>query len=160
MMDHVTQSPTRKDGQKGFTLIETCTALLVMMIGGLGICAVFAYAIKNNTGARDRAAALAVAQQQMETFRNLEFPDAALNTTTTPVVATVTSAERTYTVRTTICQGWATGNPCPTDTTAGSLKTIKVEVTPQLGDSAWANSTVQVSIQRSTFMNGSHSGGL
>ena len=159
-MDDVTQSPNRKDEQKGFTLIETATALLVMMIGGLGICAVFAYAIKNNTGSRDRAAALAVAQQQMETYRNLEFLDAGMNTTVTPVVTTVTSADRTYNVRTTICTGWATGNPCPSDTTAGSLKTIKVEVTPQLGDSAWANSTVQVSIQRSTFMNGSHSGGL
>src|SRR5678816_1354430 len=123
-MDDVTQSPARKDGQKGFTLIETATALLVMMIGGLGICAVFAYAIKNNTGSRDRAAALAVAQQQMETFRNLEFPDTALNATTTPVEVTVTSADRTYAVRTTICNGWTASSPCPTDTTAGSIKTI------------------------------------
>ena len=36
--------------ERGFTLLETASALLVMMIGGLGICAVFAYAIKNNTG--------------------------------------------------------------------------------------------------------------
>lgn len=159
-MDDVTQSPARKDGQKGFTLIETCTALLVMMIGGLGICAVFAYAIKNNTGSRERAAGLAVVQQQMETYRNLTFNDAALTATVTPVVATVTSADRTYTVRTTICNGWAAANPCPTDSTAASLKTIKIEVTPQLGDSAWANSTVQISIQRSTFALGSHTGGL
>ena len=159
IMDDLTQSPSPKDGQEGFTLIETATALLVMMIGGLGICAVFAFAIKNNTGSRDRAAALAVAQQQMETYRNVEFPDAALNVTTTPVVATVTSADRTYSVRTTICNGWTAVNPCPTGATT-SLKTIKVEVTPQLGDSAWANSSVQVSIQRSTFELGTYSGGL
>jgi len=159
-MDDLTQSPTRRNGQKGFTLIETCTALLVMMIGGLGICAVFAYAVKNNTGSRERAAGLAVAQQRMETYRNMEFTDAALAATVTPVVATVTSADRTYSVRTTICNGWTASNPCPSDTTSGSLRTVKIEVTPQLGDSAWANSTVQISIQRSTFALGSYTGGL
>ena len=158
-MDDVTKSPTQEDGQKGFTLIETCTALLVMMIGGLGICVVFAFAIKNNTGSRERAAGLAVAQQQMETYRNLEFLDTALNVTTTPAVVTVTSADRTYSVRTTICNGWTATSPCPTGAPT-SLKTIKIEVTPQLGDSAWANSTVQVSIQRSTFALGAYTGGL
>ena len=43
-----TQIKNRRE--QGFTLIETASALLVMMIGGLGICAVFTYAIKNNTG--------------------------------------------------------------------------------------------------------------
>ena len=159
-MDDVTKSPTQEDGQKGFTLIETCTALLVMMIGGLGICVVFAFAIKNNTGARDRAAALAVAQQQMETYRNLAFNDTALDTTTTPVAASVTSADRTYSVRTTICNGWSAITPCPSDTTGASLKTIKIEVTPQLGGSAWANSKVEILVQRSTFALGTYSGGL
>jgi Tfp pilus assembly protein PilV len=159
-MDDVTQSPTPKDGQKGFTLIETATALLVMMIGGLGICAVFAFAIKNNTGSRDRAAALAVAQQQMEIYRNMEFSNAGLNATVAPTVVTANSADRTYTVRTTICNGWTAANPCPADTTAGSLRTVKIDVTPQLSDSAWANSTVQVSIHRSTFALGAYSGGL
>ncbi len=58
--------------------METATALLVMMIGGLGICAVFAYAIKNNTGSRDRAAAIAVAQQEMERYRQVTFLDPLL----------------------------------------------------------------------------------
>src|SRR5215203_5326623 len=121
IMDELTQTPIRQDGQKGFTLIETATALLVMMIGGLGICAVFAFAIKNNTGSRDRAAALAVAQQQMEFYRNLTFLDPALTATVgTPLPVTVESADRTYSVRTTI-----------TNTTA-SLKTITIRVTPLL----------------------------
>ena len=158
-MDDLAKSRYRTEKQGGFTLIETSCALLVMMIGGLGICAVFAYAIKNNTGSRDRAASLAVAQQQMETFRNLEFLDPGLNATTTAVVATVTSADRTYTVRTTICNGWTAVSPCPTGATT-SLKTIRIEVTPQLGDSAWANSTVRIHIQRSTFALGSYTGGL
>src|SRR5829696_9092257 len=91
------RSHIKNKGERGFTLIETASALLVMMIGGLGICAVFAYAIKNNTGSRDRAAALAVAQQQMEQYRSLTFLDPALTATPTPVIpAPVMCAERTY----------------------------------------------------------------
>ena len=145
-MKHSHKSQVRQANEKGFTLMETATALLVMMIGGLGICAVFAYAIKNNTGSRDRATAIAVAQQQMERYRTLTFLDAALAAgpaTTT----TVASAGRTFTVRTTI-----------TDTTA-SLKTISIEVTPILDSDPWALGTVRVSCQRSAFALGAYAGG-
>jgi Tfp pilus assembly protein PilV len=148
-MDDQTKSSVKKKQQKGFTLIETASALLVMMIGGLGICAVFAYAIKNNTGSRDRAAALAVAQQQMEIYRNMNFTDAgmtATNSNPTPVI--VTSADRTYAVLTVI-----------TDTTS-SMKTIRVRVTPQLSNAAWSNSAVEIMAQRSTFALGAYTGGL
>jgi Tfp pilus assembly protein PilV len=148
MNDQVKKVNKRKQ-EKGFTLIETATALLVMMIGGLGICAVFAYAIKNNTGSRDRAAALAVAQQRMEAYRHLTFTDTALNATSTnPDPVIVTNAERTYSVRTTI-----------TNTTS-SMKTIRIQVTPQLSNSSWANTTVEIQVQRSTFALGAYSGGL
>lgn len=138
----------RKRREQGFTLIETASALLVMMIGGLGICAVFTYAIKNNTGSRDRAAALAVAQQQMEYYRNLTYLDPGLTATaTTPAPVTVTSAGRTYSVVTTI-----------TNTTS-SLKTIKIQVTPLLSSDPWALGTVEISVQRSAFALGPYSGG-
>ena len=134
--------------ERGFTLLETCAALLVMMIGGLGIAAVFTYAIRNNTGSRDRAAALAVAQQQMEQYRNLTFSDPGLTATiTNPAPVTVTSAGRTYSVKTTI-----------TDTTT-SLKTIKIQVTPQMNDDDWAVGSVEISVQRSTFAMGPYTGG-
>lgn len=132
--------------ERGFTLIETASALLVMMIGGLGICAVFTYAIKNNTGSRDRAAALAVAQQEMEYYRGLTFPDPAL-TAVAATTKTVTSAGRTYTVRTTI-----------TDTTT-SLKTITIQVTPLLSSDPWALGTVEISVRRSAFSLGPFAGG-
>lgn len=136
----------RRDQEKGFTLIETSTALLVMMIGGLGICAVFAFAVKNNTGSRDRAAALAVAQQEMERYRQVTFIDPLL-AAQAPTTKTVTSAGRVYTVRTTI-----------TNTTT-SLKTIRIEVTPLLSSEPWALGTVRISVQRSAFAPGPFSGG-
>jgi Tfp pilus assembly protein PilV len=134
--------------EKGFTLVETACALLVMMIGGLGICAVFAYAIKNNTGSRDRALALAVAQQEMEQYRQVTFVDPLL-TAHAAATKTVTSApdDRTYTVTTTV-----------TNTTA-SLKTIKIAVTPLLSTDPWALGSVEISVQRSAFALGPHAGG-
>ena len=145
-MKYSLKSQSKRRQEKGFTLLETATALLVMMIGGLGICAVFAYAIKNNTGSRDRAAAIAVAQQQMERFRQVTFLDAALTAGPT-TTATVESAGRTYQVRTTI-----------TNTTT-SLKTISIEVTPLLSSDPWALGTVRVSVQRSAFSLGAYTGG-
>jgi Tfp pilus assembly protein PilV len=145
-MDHSKELQLNNRREHGFTLMETATALLVMMIGGLGICAVFAYAIKNNTGSRDRATAIAVAQQQMEHYRNLTCLDAGL-TAGPATTTTIQSAGRTFTVRTTI-----------TDTTS-SLKTIKIEVTPTLSSDPWALGTVTVSCQRSAFSLGPYSGG-
>ena len=137
----------KKRNEKGFTLLETSAALLVMMIGGLGICAVFAFAIKNNTGSRDRALALAVAQQQMERYRQMKFIDPGLTAhAATTETVTAPPDNRTYTVRTTI-----------TDTTT-SLKTIKIEVTPQLSSDPWALGTVEISVQRSTFALGAYAG--
>lgn len=136
----------RNSNEKGFTLVETATALLVMMIGGLGICAVVAYAIKNNTGSRDRAAALAVAQQQMERYRQVTFVDPLL-TAQAATTQTVNSAGRDYSVTTTI-----------TNTTT-SLKTITIRVTPLMSDEPWATGSVQISVQRSAFALGPYSGG-
>lgn len=146
-MKHAIKKAAAQKRERGFTLIETACALLVMMIGGLGICAVFAFAIRNNTGSRDRAASIAVAQQQMERYRQVTYLDAAL-TAGPATTTTVESAGRTYTVKTTIV-----------DTTT-SLKTITIEVTPLLSSDPWALQTVKISVQRSAFSLGPYSGGL
>lgn len=148
-MKHSVKTPAqqRRRQEKGFTLVETATALLVMMIGGLGICAVFTYAIKNNTGSRDRATAIAVAQQEMERYRQVTYLDPLL-TASAATTKTVTSADRTFTVTTEIVN------------TTTSLKTITIDVTPLLSSDPWALGTVRISVQRSAFALGPHSGGL
>ncbi len=146
-MEPTVKTPAqRRRQEKGFTLMETAAALLVMMIGGLGICAVFTYAIKNNTGSRDRAAAIAVAQQEMERYRQVTYLDPLL-TAGAATTKTVTSADRTFSVTTQI-----------TDTTT-SLKTIAIQVTPLLSSDPWALGTVSISVQRSAFALGAYSGG-
>jgi len=139
----------RAGRQTGFTLLETAVAMVVMMVGGLGIAAVFSYAVKNNNGSRDRAIALAVAQQELERLRSLPFNDAALNATPTLVnPITVTNGdERTFAMRTIILN------------TTPSLKTIQIRVTPIGNSDAWASRTVQISTQRAAFTLGAYIGG-
>ena len=139
---------SKTKAQSGFTLVETSVALVVMMIGALGVAAVFAYAIHNNTGGRDRISALAVAQQEMERLRNLPFNDAALNATATnPAAVTMTNGGRTYAVRTII------------QNTTTTLKTIQIQVTPTLNGDPWAGMAVQITAQRASFALGPYTGG-
>ena len=112
----------RTGGEDGFTLIETSIALVVMMVVGLGAASLFFYAIGANSTSRDRELSMAVAQQQMERLRNVEFLD--LETTVTAIGGankTEQSAGRNYEVATTIVETFA-GN--------ASQKTITVQVTP------------------------------
>ena len=134
--------------QGGFSLLETAVAMVVMMIGGLGIAAVFSYAIKNNNGSRDRAIAIAVAQQEIERLRALPFNDAALTATPTlQTPTTVSNGGRRFSMRTTIVN------------TTPSFKTIQIRVTPLSNSDAWATSSVQVTTERAAFTLGPFVGG-
>lgn len=117
----------------GFTMIETAIALVVMMVAGLSVASLFVYATRNNSGAADRAVALAVAQQQMERLRSVSFDDAtlALGTTNTTVV----NGGRSYSVQTVICNTAACGG-------SSTLKKITIQVTPTSAGQLWASNSV------------------
>lgn len=128
-------------GERGFTLIEAVVALVVMMIVGLGAASLFAYSTRNNSGAADRAAAIAIAQQRMERLRSVDFTDASLNAGMTTVV--VTSAGRNYQVQTTICTAAACGG-------SATLKHITVQVTPTSADTTWARNSLTITSLRAS----------
>lgn len=109
---------------RGFTILETAVALVVMMVAALGAVSIFAYSIENNASAKDRELAMGVAQQQMEQLRNAAFTDALLTATDVNGRTTeVTSAERHYVVVTTIADSnFVNGEP--------TLKAIRIRVTP------------------------------
>jgi Tfp pilus assembly protein PilV len=118
---------------RGFTLLETSIALVVMMVVALGAASLFVYAVGANTTARDRELSMAVAQQQMERLRNASFSNLEATVAETGGSAkTVPSGGRQYSVTTAIAE-----------TVAGdaSRKTITVQVTPQ-------GSTATTGIQR------------
>lgn len=119
----------KQTGERGFTLIETCTALVIMMVVAMGAASAFVYAISNNNGANDRLMTMAVAQKRMEWLRSIPFdettaaqaysyPNGGLKETATPVVEKITSGGRPYRITTTITD-------VDTDSTTTEPKTIK-----------------------------------
>ena len=65
----------KDESERGFTLVETTIALLIMMIVMLGVASVFAFAVSNNSNGADREQTLAVAQQTLETLHNADIED-------------------------------------------------------------------------------------
>ena len=145
-----TQTPTNKTfkGQQGFTLMETSIAMVVMMVGALGIASLFVFSTQNNIGGSERAIAMAVAQQQLEQLRSVSYEDTTLDVGT--ATSTVRSAEQNYTVERTVAQETnANGS-------AKQLKKITIRVSPQFGGPAWLNTTVVLVSLRSTLATGSY----
>ena len=128
------QTPTNKKGQRGFTLIETCIAMVVMMVGALGISSVFVYSIQNNVGGGERALAMAVAQQQLEKIRSVTYEDTTLEAGT--VTATVRSGEQDYTVEKIVTDETNANN------SSKNLKKITIRVTPHTAGPNWMRTPV------------------
>jgi len=124
--------------EAGFTLLETSIAMVLLTIVGLGIASCFFFAAKNNSSARDRELAMAVAQQEMEQYRSLPFTDAGLAATAnggSNVV--ITRAARKYQVLTTITDSNVQDGTART-------KTIQIRVVPWSDNSTWALNVASV----------------
>lgn len=133
--------------ERGFTLLETAIALLVLMVAALGISSLFVFSMQNNVGGNERALAMAVAQQQLEQLRSVSFDDASLATVTT-TLPTVRTGERNYTV---VRRVTAETNP---DGSGKQLKRIAITVTPQAGGPGWVRIPVVLVSYRSTLAAG------
>src|SRR5262245_6350525 len=132
--------------ERGFSLLETSIAMVVMFVAVLGSASVFAYSIRNNSGANDRELAMAVAQQKMEQLRSVSFTDSTLNATSNEgTTNSLTRAGRTYTVVTNVVDS-NTVNGSPT------VKTVTVKATP---DGTSLGSVVLVTV-RTTVRLGSN----
>src|SRR2546421_9968985 len=135
--------------ERGFTLIETSIALLILMVAGLGVASLFTYSIRYNTGGNDRAVALSIAQQQIEQFRSVPFTDSILAVTAATVLTPSTvSNGRTYRVTKTVTGSNNDVNGSPT------LKTITIRVDPMA--SGWAGMPVILQTIRSARATGTH----
>src|SRR2546421_10568488 len=73
-------SKRERSRERGFTMIETMIALVVMMIVGLGAASLFFFAAQNNMGANDRELAMAVAQKRMEWLRSMPLNTNTMST--------------------------------------------------------------------------------
>jgi type IV pilus modification protein PilV len=68
---------------KGFTLIEVMIAVVILAVGLLALMAMQIVSIKANAFSSEITYSTMLAQQQLETLRNLGFSDANLTETTT-----------------------------------------------------------------------------
>jgi prepilin-type N-terminal cleavage/methylation domain-containing protein len=59
----------KQQANRGFSLLETCMALLVFLIVLTGIVPLCVYAMKYNSAAAIRAGAITVAQRKLEQVR-------------------------------------------------------------------------------------------
>ena len=145
-----TQTPKNKTskGQQGFTLMETCIAMVVMLVGALGVASLFVFSTQNNIGGAERALAMAVAQQQLEQIRSVKYEDATLNVGTS--TSTVRTANRNYTVQRTVAQD------TNSDGSSKELKRITIRVTPQAGGPNWLSTPVVLVSLRSTLNTGNY----
>ncbi len=157
---------TARKGERGFTLAETAIAMLIMMIASVSVVSLFTYAIKYNTGAKDRELSMSVAQKRIEWLRSIPFdattravayhyPDAT-NLTAGGLAATpangvtemATVAGRNYTVVTTITNDGGVADA------VAAVKTIKVQVTPVGADAGLGRVTLVT--RRSTLTVGTN----
>lgn len=140
--------------QRGFTLIEVCIALLLLMIILVGVAPLLVYALRYNSTAAIRAGALAVAQTKLEQLRATPF-DSCVSSTETISVGDPVTGLQTYTVELTVVN------------TTETLKDIQLIITPQsrattggqyAGPSGWMNGQVTVFTKRSALQVGDQLG--
>ena len=139
----------RCDTERGFTLVETSIALVILMVAGLGVASLFTFSIQYNTGGNDRALAISIAQQQVEQFRSVSFTDPILAVSAaTVLIPDTVSNGRTYRVTKTVTgsNNDAGGNP--------TLKTITIRVDPQ--SAGWAGFPVILRTVRSANVQGTN----
>ena len=135
------------NGEGGFTLLETSIALVVMMVAALACSSLFVFSIQNNVGGSERALSMAVAQQQLEQLRSVEYEDTTLNDLTTNF--STTTGGRTYNVRREVV------TEKNSDNTSKLLKRITVTVTPQAAGPNWTRTPVVLVTYRSALTKGS-----
>ncbi len=140
----------KKDG--GFTLIETCLAMVMLMIVVCGVLPLGFYALKYNSAAAIRAGAVMAAQRKLEQLRAGSFTSCI---SSSEVVTVGPTDSPTYTIDVIV-----------TDVTA-TLKDITITVTPQgrstsggvySGNEGWMRGQVVVYTKRTTSSTGSNLG--
>lgn len=137
---HIKLRPIQRSNlTTGMTLLEVLIAIAIFASMGLAIYEVIIRLTRLNTVAVERVIATAMANETIETIRNLDFSNVGtvggIPSGVIPQTNTVTRDGRTFTVATTIrsiddpFDGTIGGTPGPVDTAPGDYKQAEVRVT-------------------------------
>lgn len=129
----------RKKGEKGFSLIEVTIAMVVLLIGLLGVSLTYTSVVKYNAGNNLRLQSLAVLQQEAEYLRSLKFTPTLTHSSLLGGIKdlkTVATADgNTFHIQTVIDDDpFTTGVQADT---AKTLKEITVTVTSENQSQGW-----------------------
>jgi Tfp pilus assembly protein PilV len=136
----------------GFSLIETCIAMVMLLVIVCGVLPLGVYALKYNSAAAIRAGAVTAAQRKLEQLRAGSFTSCI---SSSEVVTVGPTESNSYTVDVTV-----------TDV-AATLKNITIVVTPQgrttnggvySGNEGWMRGQVVVYTKRTTSTTGANLG--
>ena len=136
----------------GFTLIETCVAMVMLLVIVCGVLPLGVYALKYNSAAAIRAGAVTAAQRKLEQLRAGAFASCI---SSSEVVTVGPTESNSYTVDVTV-----------TDVTT-TLKNVQIVVTPQgrgtdgsvySGNEGWMRGQVVVYTKRTTSTTGTNLG--
>ena len=144
------QGAGRRTGERGFTLVETSIALVILMVAGFGAISLFLFSMNYGSGAADRARAFAIAQRRMEIIRSTPFTSLPATGTVTETVGAVSTGDpRTFTVSTTVA------NDADANLTAARQKIITITVTPQ-NNGRWSSGSVVLTTYRASSLQGNN----
>lgn len=138
--------------KSGFTLFETCIAMVLLMIVICGVLPLFVYALKYNSAAAIRAGAVTAAQRKLEQLRADSFTSCI---SSSAVVTIGPTESQTYTVDVTVTN------------VSTTLKSIRIVVTPRgrstsgnvyAGTEGWMRGQVVVYTKRTSSSTGSNLG--
>jgi prepilin-type N-terminal cleavage/methylation domain-containing protein len=63
-----TSGSSKRSKQRGFSILEMLIAVVVLMVGALGVAQLIPFSLQNNTGNRGDSTGLVVAQRELEQF--------------------------------------------------------------------------------------------
>ncbi|MBI4482378.1 MAG: prepilin-type N-terminal cleavage/methylation domain-containing protein [Acidobacteria bacterium] len=134
--------------QRGFTLIETMVAMVILIFGVIAVSNLFIVAVSNNALARSKTTAMATAQQRMDELKRAyvkdpsAFPTGIANPITVQVKDPLKSSNNIMSEYT-VSYTWAAG--------PGNSKTVEVTVRPTRARAGMNKTVILRSIFSLTF---------
>jgi prepilin-type N-terminal cleavage/methylation domain-containing protein len=125
----------------GFSLLEVVIALVIFLIGVIGVFSALAWASKFNSGNGRRSQALSVMQQQVELMRSAKFSPYVTDAILLGGVKAntiVTSADGSrFNMAVTVDNDPDTAGVQSTESASVELKEITLVITPEASSAAW-----------------------